>query len=144
MKRVLLTIVLLAAWPAVAHAATPAPYAGQCGLPAAQPVWAEFGYPLPAFNDILGKSGVVVGVGSGSYGATMRAAGAATVYFDLNFKNRVGTTTAPASPAATAAPRTRRSRRRRLPKSIHLSTPSNRNVRRAASGRPVWYQGPGS
>ena len=99
MKRALLTLVVLAAWPGAAHAATPAPYAGQCGLPATQPIWAEFGYPLPEFNAILGKAGVVVGVGSGSYGATMRAAGAATVYFDLNFKNRVGTTTAPASPS---------------------------------------------
>jgi hypothetical protein len=94
--------VVLAAWPAAARAATPAPYAGECGLPATQPIWAEFGYPLPAFNAILGKAGIVLGVGSGNYGATMRTAGAATVYFDLNFKNRVGTTTAPASPSLIA------------------------------------------
>ncbi len=90
---------LLAAWPAAAHAAAPAPYAGQCGVPATQPVWAEFGYQLPQFNAILGKSGIVIGVGSGTYGSQMRTAGAATVYFDLNFKNRVGTTTAPANPS---------------------------------------------
>ena len=99
MKKVIVTVLLLAAWPAVAHAATPAPYAGECGIPATQPVWAEFGYQLPQFNAILGKSGVVVGVGSGGYGSQMRTAGAATVYFDLNFKNRVGTTTAPANPS---------------------------------------------
>jgi len=98
-KKVIVTVLLLAAWPAVAHAATPAPYAGECGIPATQPVWAEFGYQLPQFNAILGKSGVVVGVGSGGYGSQMRTAGAATVYFDLNFKNRVGTTTAPANPS---------------------------------------------
>ena len=99
MKKVVLTLVLLLAWPAAAHAATPAPYAGECGIPATQPVWAEFGYQLPQFNAILGKSGIVVGVGSGGYGSQMRTAGSATVYFDLNFKNRVGTTTAPANPS---------------------------------------------
>ena len=99
MKKALLSLLLFAAWPAAAHAGTPAPYAGQCGLPATQPVWAEYGYQLPEFNAILGKSGIVVGVGSGGYGAQMRTAGAATVYFDLNFRNRVGTTTAPADPS---------------------------------------------
>ena len=99
MKKALLTLLFLAAWPAAAHAAAPPPYAGQCGLPATQPMWAEFGYQFPQFNAILGKSGIVVGVGSGSYGSQMRATGAATVYFDLNFKNRVGTTTAPADPS---------------------------------------------
>ena len=99
MKKFLLAIALAAVWPAAAHAAAPPPYAGQCGIPATQPVWAEFGYPLDAFNAVLGKQGIVVGVGSGSYGSQMRTAGAATVYFDLNFKNRVGTTTAPADPS---------------------------------------------
>jgi hypothetical protein len=98
-KKFLLAIALAAVWPAAAHGATPPPYAGQCGIPAAQPVWAEFGYPLDAFNAVLGKPGIVIGVGSGSYGSQMRTAGAATVYFDLNFKNRVGTTTAPADPS---------------------------------------------
>jgi hypothetical protein len=101
-KKALVTLVLLAAWPAAAHAAAPAPYAGECGLPATQPIWAEFGYQLPEFNAILGKPGVVVGVGSGTYGTQMRSAGAATVYFDLNFRNRVGTTTAPADPSLIA------------------------------------------
>ena len=99
MKNVLLALVLFAAWPAAAHAATPAPYAGTCGLPATQPIWMEFGYQNQQFNAILGKPGIVVGVGSGTYGAQMRGLGATTVYFDLNFKNRVGTTTAPANPS---------------------------------------------
>jgi hypothetical protein len=98
-KKALVSLLLVAAWPAAAHAAVPAPYAGQCGIPATQPVWAEYGYQLDAFNAILGKSGIVLGTSGGSYPANMRAAGAATVYFDLNLKNRVGTTTAPASPS---------------------------------------------
>jgi hypothetical protein len=80
-------------------AATPAPYAGLCGLPVAQPIWAEFGWPTDAYNSILGKPGIVLGASSGAYPAQMRAAGAATVYFDLNLRNRIGTTTAPADPA---------------------------------------------
>jgi hypothetical protein len=90
---------VLLAWSAAAHAATPAPYAGQCGIPATQPVWADFGWQTPQFNAILGKQGVVVGIGSGTYPQQIRAAGAATVYFDLNLKNRVGTTTKPADPS---------------------------------------------
>ena len=99
MKKALLSLLLLLAWPSLAHAATPAPYAGTCGLPATQPIWMEFGYQNQQFNAILGKSGIVVGVGSGTYGAQMRGLGATTVYFDLNFRNRVGTTTAPANPS---------------------------------------------
>jgi hypothetical protein len=75
------------------------PYAGQCGLPATQPLWAEFGWPTPAYEAIFGKPGIVVGASSGTWPAQMRAAGAATVYFDLNLKNRIGTTTKPADPA---------------------------------------------
>ena len=99
MKRLFVALVLFAAWPSIAHAAAPAPYAGQCGIPARQPVWGEFGYPLPAFNAILGKPGIVVGSSSGNYPAQMRGMGAASVYYDLNLRKRVGTTTAPADPA---------------------------------------------
>lgn len=62
-------------------------------------MWAEFGWPTDAYNAILGKPGIVLGASSGAYPAQMRAAGAATVYFDLNLPNRIGTTTAPADPA---------------------------------------------
>ena len=79
------------------------PYAGQCGLPVAQPIWAEFGWPTDAFNAILGKPGIVLGASSGAYPATMRATGAATVYFDLNFNKRIGTTTKPVDPSLMSA-----------------------------------------
>jgi hypothetical protein len=92
---------LLSGGPAAAQHEPP-PYAGQCGLPATQPIWGEFGWPLDAFNAILGKPGIVVGASSGSYPAQMRAAGATTVYFDLNFNNRIGTTTSPADPSTMA------------------------------------------
>jgi hypothetical protein len=90
----------VAAWPASAHAAaSPPSYAGQCGLPVAQPIWMEYGWSTPEFTNILGKPGMVLGASTGDYPAQMRALGAATVYFDLNLNRRIGTTTAPADPA---------------------------------------------
>ena len=81
----------------------PAPYAGTCGLPLAQPIWADFGWPTDQFNPIFGKPGIVLGASSGNYPAQMRAAGAATVYFDLHLNNRIGTTTKPADPSTMQA-----------------------------------------
>jgi len=100
MKRVLvLTSVcaaLLVAGPA--YGATPAaPYAGQCGLPATQPIWFEFGQTY--LEPLFGRPGVSLGVSTGDWPAHMRSLGAATVYFDLNLKNRVGTPTRPTDPA---------------------------------------------
>jgi hypothetical protein len=77
--------------------AAPAPYSGQCGIPATQPVWFEFGQPY--LQPVFGKPGVVVGTSTGDWPAQMRALGAGTVYFDLNLRNRVGT---PSSPTDTA------------------------------------------
>jgi hypothetical protein len=84
------------AGPALA-ASKPAPYAGQCGLPPSQPLWMDFG--SIAYETVFGRPGVIVGSSTGAWPSQMRAAGAATVYFDLNLKNRVGTTIAPADPA---------------------------------------------
>jgi len=85
-------------------ASAPLPlYAGQCGLPSTQPLYAEFGWPTPAYEAIFGKPGIVVGASSGDWPAKMRAAGAQTVYFDLNLKNRIGTTVKPADPSLLAA-----------------------------------------
>jgi hypothetical protein len=111
LRKLLFVIVLVAsALPLAAAQASstrtrfaPTPYAGQCGLPVAQPIWMEFGWPTPQFNAIMGKHGVVVGASSGAYPAQMRAAGAATVYFDLNLNKRIGTTTAPADPTTIQA-----------------------------------------
>jgi len=79
------------------RAAAPAPYAGQCGIPATQPVWFEFGQSY--LQPVFGQPGVVVGTSTGDWPAQMRALGAGTVYFDLNLKNRVGTPTKPSDTA---------------------------------------------
>ncbi|MDX6486423.1 MAG: hypothetical protein QOF43_1576, partial [Gaiellaceae bacterium] len=112
MKRLLLSSVICAALLAVGPAsgakpaaATPAPYAGLCGLPATQPIWMEFGQTY--LQPIFGRPGVVVGASTGEWPAQMRALGAGTVYFDLNLKNRVGSPTKPTD-TSTMADRAKR------------------------------------
>jgi hypothetical protein len=77
-------------------------WAGECGIPSATTVWAEYGWPtlLPIF----GKPGEVLAVTTGSvYPQNARDAGAATYYFDLHMKKRVGLPTKPAAPDAVLA-----------------------------------------
>jgi len=74
--------------------------ADTCGDPAAKPFWVDYAghdAPVPA------KAGLTLAVSSGTVvPAQMRAQGARTVFFDLNFNNRVGTTVQPADPATIA------------------------------------------
>lgn len=71
--------------------------AGGCGLPPSGPIWVDYaGHDAP----IVPKPGMVLAVSSGTtVPAQMRAAGAATVFFDLHLNDRVGTTLKPADPA---------------------------------------------
>jgi hypothetical protein len=101
-KKLLLLAAALLALPSPAAAvasprATPAPYAGQCGIPATQPVWFEFGQTY--LEPVFGQPGIAIGTSTGTWPEHMRSLGAATVYFDLNLKNRVGTPTKPTDPA---------------------------------------------
>ena len=72
-----------------------------CGIPAAAPLWVDYaGHSAP----ITPKPGMVLAVTSGTtVPEQMRAAGAATIYFDLSLNKRVGTTTAPADPSTIEA-----------------------------------------
>ncbi len=72
-----------------------------CGLPASAPLWVDYaGHDAP----IAPKPGLVLAVSSGTtVPAQMRAAGAATIFFDLHLNDRVGTPSAPADPASIAA-----------------------------------------
>ena len=96
MKGVVAVLVAAAAVLAVA-AARPHAAAGDCGLPGTTPLWIDYaGHDAP----IVPKPGMVLAVSSGTVvPAQMRAAGAATIMFDLNLNKRVGTTSAPADPA---------------------------------------------
>jgi hypothetical protein len=108
-KKLLPLLIVLFALPSLASAASSPsaaalpPYAGQCGLPAQQPIWFEYGWPYPAYNAILGKPGIVIGASGVGYPDQMRSAGATTVYFDLHLNNRIGTSTKPADPAGLQA-----------------------------------------
>ncbi len=79
------------------HADEPA----NCGLPAKAPLWVDYaGHDAP----ITPKPGMVLAVSSGTaVPEAMRAAGAATIFFDLHLNDRVGTTAKPADPATIPA-----------------------------------------
>jgi hypothetical protein len=82
--------------PGHAYAQTvPAPV--PCGLPQAKPLWIDFG--TPQLEQVFARSGLTLAVSTGDFPAEMRAAGARTVYWDMNLNGRVGTPTAPADPA---------------------------------------------
>ena len=94
-------VVVAAVAALAALAGAPSALADACGVPDTGPVWVDFaghGAPIPA------NPGMVLAVASGTdTPAQMRAQGAATVLFDLNFNKRVGTTTSPADPSTLEA-----------------------------------------
>jgi hypothetical protein len=83
-----------------ALAVAPTALADVCGVPDTG-AWVDFaGHDAP----VPWEPGMVLAVNSGTeVPAQMRARGAATILFDLNFNKRIGTTTAPADPATIAA-----------------------------------------
>src|SRR2546422_7266117 len=89
--------IALAVLPGRVRADTPT----ACGLPLRGPMWVDYaGHDAP----ITPKPGLVLAVSSGTaVPAAMRAAGAATIFFDLHLNDRVGTPSAPADPATIVA-----------------------------------------
>jgi hypothetical protein len=92
-RRLLVACVVALAFPASA-------WAGPCGLPDGQPVWVDFG--ALDVRSVMARPGTVLAVSTGTYPAEARAAGAQTVYWDMNLNGRVGIPTAPADPATIA------------------------------------------
>src|SRR3954471_24549822 len=94
-------VVLISLAAVVALAGAPSAFADSCGLPDSGPLWVDFAghdAPIPA------KPGLVLAVASGTdTPRQMREQGAATVLYDLNFHQRVGTTAKPADPGTMAA-----------------------------------------
>jgi hypothetical protein len=72
-------------------------FAGPCGLPDDKPVWIDFA--ALDVEKVMSRPGIVAAVSTGTYPSRLRAAGATTIYWDMNLRQRVGTTTAPADPA---------------------------------------------
>lgn len=95
----------LAALVVVGRAPAQPAWAGQCGIPANQTVWAD--YSWSTLLPVMAHPGTVLAVtngdGSTDYSAQARALGAATYSFDIHLSRRVGTPDAPADPAAIAA-----------------------------------------
>jgi len=94
------TLVLAAAGPgAPPRAATP-PGAGACGVPAASPLWVDFADgSVPFWREVFARPGIVAAASNTLVPPQERAAGAATVYFDLKLVNRVGTPAKPLEPS---------------------------------------------
>src|SRR4051794_41278356 len=122
---------MLLALPSLASAATPRavappPYAGQCGLPATQPIWFEFGQTY--LEPVFGQAGVVVGASTGDWPSHMRSLGAGTRFFVPNLRHPGGTPAQPPDPATSAG---------RAERLYHFSSPQTRGhaPRRAFNAR---------
>jgi hypothetical protein len=90
-KGLLLLACLAAIWAAPAQA-------GQCDLPDAKPLWVDFADgSVPFWSSVFARPGIVAAASNLIVPPQLRAAGAKTVAFDLNFKNRVGSPSAPAA-----------------------------------------------
>jgi hypothetical protein len=64
-------------------------------MPVNRPLWIDYADGLVPFWQLFARPGVIAAGSSPTVMPQLRAAGAATVYFDLNMNDRVGTPTAP-------------------------------------------------
>lgn len=94
-KLIVIALAALAAYTAVPQDAA----AGRCGLPEERTMWIDFADGSVPFWTLFAKPGVIAAAAQLIYPPQLRAGGAQTVYFDLYFRNRVGTSTAPADPS---------------------------------------------
>jgi hypothetical protein len=97
---IVLLLAVVAGITASARSATPqAARADACSLPAQKPVWIDFGDGSVPYWQDFAKPGLVAAASNFIFPPQIRARGAKTVYFDLNFTRRTGTPTEPADPA---------------------------------------------
>ncbi len=95
-KHLLIGLFVAAAFAAAPSRAEAAP----CAVPAAKPLWIDYG--APHLESVFGRPGVIVAGSGAAYPARMRAAGAATVFWDNYLNRRIGTPSAPADPSVLA------------------------------------------
>jgi hypothetical protein len=101
-----LFLLLLAVAAITASARPSAPAAATsdpCALPAKKPAWIDFADGSVPFWQQFAQPGAIAAAANFIFPPQIRARGAKTVYFDLNFKNRTGTPTEPADPGTVAA-----------------------------------------
>src|SRR5438874_13776962 len=106
MKRAafLLSLLAVAGLTASARPAAPGAATGDpCSLPTKKPVWIDFADGSVPFWEEFAKPGVVAAASNFIFPPQIRARGAKTVYFDLNFTRRTGSPAEPADPAVVAA-----------------------------------------
>jgi hypothetical protein len=74
-----------------------------CGLPSQGPLWIDYGdSTVPFASTLFARPGEIVATSGPGQAATLRSAGAASVFFDLHLNDRLGTPTAPVDPATVA------------------------------------------
>ena len=98
MKRLLVVLLgcvaLFAAAPGQAQAR-------ECGLPDKAPLWVDFADGSVPYWTMFARPGVVAAAANFIFPPQLRAMGAKTVYWEMNFRQRVGTPTNPLDPQET-------------------------------------------
>jgi hypothetical protein len=95
MKRLLLILLAVCAgFAAAPHRAA----ADTCGIPEKGTIWVDFADGSVPFWQTFARPGVIAAAANFIYPPQLRALGAKTVYFDLNFRLRVGTPAEPYDP----------------------------------------------
>ena len=95
MKRLLLILLAVCAgFAAAPHRAA----ADTCGVPDKGTIWVDFADGSVPFWQTFARPGVIAAAANFIYPPQLRAAGAKTVYWDMNFRLRVGTPLEPYDP----------------------------------------------
>ena len=95
MKRLfLILLAVCAGFAAAPHRAA----ADTCGVPEKGTIWVDFADGSVPFWQTFARPGVIAAAANFIYPPQLRALGAKTVYFDLNFRLRVGTPLEPFDP----------------------------------------------
>ena len=97
MKR--LFVIVLCACAGVAAAPHKAAAADTCGIPNKGTLWIDFADASVPFWQMFARPGVIAAAANFIYPPQLRALGARTVYWDMNFRLRVGTPLEPYDPA---------------------------------------------
>jgi hypothetical protein len=95
-KRLLLILLAVGAgFAAAPHRAA----ADTCGVPDKGTIWVDFADGSVPFWQVFARPGVIAAAANFIYPPQLRAAGAKTVYWDMNFRLRVGTPLEPFDPS---------------------------------------------
>jgi hypothetical protein len=93
-RLLLIVLVACAGFAAAPHRAA----ADTCGIPEKGTIWVDFADGSVPFWQTFARPGVIAAAANFIYPPQLRALGAKTVYFDLNFRLRVGTPLEPYDP----------------------------------------------